>query len=105
MRLIIKRIWKEIKMTREEIWLKIIQDLKTLYREAKGEDYAPYMINTLVLTAIPLYMDDTNGHIRKQDKANMWSLIYKLGNYSIKSETIRYLPEYKEIRKLVKKVF
>ena len=105
MKLIIKRIWKEIKMTREEIWLKIIQDLKTLYREAKDGYYAPYMINALVLTASLLYIDDTNGHIRKQDKADMWSLIDKLGNYSIKGETIRYLPEYQEIKKLVKKVF
>lgn len=92
-------------MTREEMWLKIIQDSKTLDREAKDEDYVPYMTDALVLTASQLYIDDTNGHIRKQDKADMRSLIDTLGNYSIKSETIRYLPEYQEIKKLVKKVF
>lgn len=96
--------WKALNMTREEIWDKIIQDLKTLDQEAKDEDYVPYMTDALVLTASQLYLDDTNGHIRKQDKADMWSLIDKLGNYSIKSETIRYLPEYQEIKKLVKKV-
>lgn len=92
-------------MTREEMWLKIIQDLETLYWEAEDEYYTPYMINALVLTANQLHIDDTNGHIRKQDKADMRSLIDTLGNYSIKGETIRYLPEYQEIKKLVKKVF
>lgn len=103
-------MWKKQKMensemTREEIWIKIIQDSKTLDQEAKDEDYVPYMTDALVLTASQLYLDDTNGYIRKQDKADMWSLIDKLGNYSIKGETIRYLPEYQEIKKLVKKVF
>lgn len=92
-------------MTKDEIWIKIIQDSKTLDQKAKNEDYVPYMTDALVLTASQLYMDDTNGHIRKQDKADMWSLIDKLGNYSIKGETIRYLPEYKEMKELVKKVF
>ena len=92
-------------MTKDEIWIKIIQDSKALDQKAKNEDYVPYMTDALVLTASQLYMDDTNGHIRKQDKADMWSLIDKLGNYSIKGETIRYLPEYKEMKELVKKVF
>ena len=92
-------------MTKDEIWIKIIQDSKALDQKAKDEDYVPYMTDALVLTASQLYLDDTNGHIRKQDKADMWSLIDKLGNYSIKGETIRYLPEYQEIKKLVKKVF
>ena len=96
---------KNSEMTRDEIWLKIIQDSKTLDQEAKDEDYVPYMTDALVLTASQLYLDDTNGHIRKQDKADIWSLIDKLGNYSIKGETIRYLPEYKEMKELVKKVF
>ena len=92
-------------MTKDEIWIKIIQDSKTLDQKAKNEDYVPYMTDALVLTASQLYIDDTNGQIRNQDKADMWSLIDKLGNYSIKGETIRYLPEYQEIKKLVKKVF
>ena len=94
---------KEI--TRKEIWSDIIVDSVILDMKAKNEDYVPYMTDALVLTASQLYMDDTNGHIREQDKADMWSLIDKLGNYSIKGEIIRYLPEYKEIKKLVKKVF
>ena len=92
-------------MTRDEIWLKIIQDLKILNQEAKDEDYVPYMTDALVLTASQLYTDDINGTIKQQDKADMLSLINKLGNYSIKGETIRYLPEYKEMKELVKKVF
>ena len=92
-------------MNKDEIWIKIIQDSKALDQGAKDEDYVPYMTDALVLTASQLYMDDTKGSIRKEDKADMWSLIDKLGNYSIKGETIRYLPEYQEIKKLVKKVF
>ena len=92
-------------MTKDEIWIKIIQYSKALDQKAKDEDYVPYMTDALVLTASQLYIDDTNGQIRNQDKADMWSLIDKLGNYSIKGETIRYLPEYQEIKKLVKKVF
>jgi len=92
-------------MTRKEIWSNILVDSVILARKAKNEDYVPYMTDALVLTASQLYIDDINGHIREQDKADMWSLIDKLGNYSIKGETIRYLPEYKEIKELVKKVF
>ena len=92
-------------MTRKEIWSDIIVNSVILNMKAKNEDYVPYMTDALVLTASQLYIDDTNGHIRKQDKADMWSLIDKLGNYSIKGETIRYLSEYQEIKKLVKKVF
>ena len=92
-------------MPREEIWNKIIQNLKTLDQEAKDEDYVPYITDALVLIASQLYTDDINGTIKQQDKVDMLSLIDKLGNYSIKGETIRYLPEYQEIKKLVKKVF
>ena len=92
-------------MTKDEIWIKIIQDSKALDQKAKDEDYVPYMTDALVLTASQLYIDDTNGQIRNQDKADMWSLIDKLGSYSIKGETIKYLPEYQEIKELVKKVF
>jgi len=92
-------------MTRKEIWNDIIVDSVILDTKAKNEDYVPYMTDALVLSASQLYIDDTNGHIREQDKADMWSLIDKLGNYSIKGETIRYLPEYKEMKELVKKVF
>ena len=92
-------------MTRKEIWSDIIVNSVILNMKAKNEDYVPYMTDALVLTASQLYIDDTNGQIRKQDKADMWSLIDKLGNYSIKGETIRYLPEYKELKELVKKVF
>ena len=92
-------------MTRKEIWSDILVDSVILNMKAKNEDYVPYMTDALVLTASQLYMDDTKGSIREQDKADMWSLIDKLGNYSIKGETIKYLPEYKEMKKLVKKIF
>lgn len=92
-------------MTREEIWLKIIQDSKTLDREAKDEDYVPCMTDALVLTASQLYTDDTNGHIRKQDKTDMWRLVDELGCYSIKGETIMYLPVYQELTTLLRMVF
>lgn len=92
-------------MTRKEIWSDILVDSVILNMKAKNEDYVPYMTDALVLTASQLYIDDTNGNISKQDKEDMWSLIDKLGNYSIEGETIRYLPEYKEMKELIKKVF
>lgn len=92
-------------MTREEIWLKIIQNLKILDQEAHDENYVPYVTDTLVMTALRLYTDDTNGTITQEDKSHMRSLVNDLGCYSIKGKTIRYLPEYQEIKKLIKKVF
>lgn len=92
-------------MTRDELWSKVIQNLKILNMKAKNEDYVPYMTDALVMTANQLYTDDTNGVLKQQDKADLWSLIDKLGNYSVKGQTIRYLPEYQELKELIKKVF
>lgn len=92
-------------MTRDELWSKVIQNLKILDKKARNEDYVPYMTDALVMTANQLYTDDTNGVLKQQDKADLWSLIDKLGNYSVKGQTIRYLPEYQELKELIKKVF
>lgn len=92
-------------MTRKEIWSDILVDSVILNMKAKNEDYVPYMTDALVMTANQLYTDDTNGVLKQQDKADLWSLIDKLGNYSVKGQTIRYLPEYQELKELIKKVF
>lgn len=92
-------------MTRDELWSKVIQNLKILDKKARNEDYVPIMTDALVMTANQLYTDDTNGVLKQQDKADLWSLIDKLGNYSIKGQTIRYLPEYQELKELIKEVF
>lgn len=92
-------------MTRKEIWSDILVDSVILNMKAKNEDYVPYMTDALVMTANQLYTDDTNGVLKQQDKADLWSLIDKLGNYSVKGQTIRYLPEYQELKELIKKIF
>lgn len=92
-------------MDRDKVWLNIIQDAKLLDEQAENEEYVPIMTDALVMTANQLYTDDANGVLKKQDKADMWSLVDKLGNYSVKGQTIRYLPEYQELKELIKKVF
>lgn len=92
-------------MNRDKVWLNIIQDAKLLDEQAENEEYVPIMTDALVMTANQLYTDDANGVLKKQDKADMWSLVDKLGNYSVKGQTIRYLPEYQELKELIKKVF
>lgn len=92
-------------MNRDKVWLNIIQDAKLLDEQAENEEYVPIMTDALVMTANQLYTDDANGVLKQQDKADLWSLIDKLGNYSIKGQTIRYLPEYQELKELIKKVF
>lgn len=92
-------------MDRDKVWLNIIQDAKLLDEQAENEEYVPIMTDALVMTANQLYTDDTNGVLKQQDKADLWSLIDKLGNYSVKGQTIRYLPEYQELKELIKKVF
>lgn len=92
-------------MTRKEIWSDILVDSVILNMKAKNEDYVPYMTDALVMTANQLYTDDVNGVLKQQDKADMWSLVDKLGNYSLKGHTIKYLPEYQELKELIKEVF
>lgn len=92
-------------MDRDKVWLNIIQDAKLLDERAKNEEYVPIMTDALVMTANQLYTDDINGVLKQQDKADLWSLIDKLGNYSVKGQTIRYLPEYHELKELIKEVF
>lgn len=99
------KIWKAIKMTREEIWDKIIQDLKTLDQEAHNEEFVPFITSALVMTALQLRMDVIHGTIKKEDKSYMWVLVDDLGCYSIKGETIKYLPEYQDLTELMRKVF
>lgn len=92
-------------MDRDKVWLNIIQDAKLLDEQAENEEYVPIMTDALVMTANQLYTDDANGVLKQQDKADMWSLVDKLGNYSVKGQTIRYLPEYQELKELIKEVF
>ena len=94
----LNEIWKEQKMknkemTREEIWDKVIQNLKTLDA------------GLIVTIAEKLRTDVIHGTIKQEDKYQMWSLVDDLGYYSIKGQTIKYLPEYQELTTLMEKVF
>ena len=94
----LNEIWKEQKMensemTREEIWDKVIQNLKTLDA------------GLIVTMAEKLRTDVIHGTIKQEDKSSMWSLVDDLGYYSIKGQTIKYLPEYQELTALMRKVF
>lgn len=89
----LKKFWKAINMTREEIWDKVIQNLKTLDA------------GLIVTMAEKLRTDVIHGTIKQEDKSQMWSLVDDLGYYSIKGQTIKYLPEYQELTTLMEKVF
>ena len=93
----LNEIWKEqnmkLNMTREETWDKVIQNLKTLDA------------GLIVTMAEKLRTNVANGTIKQEDKYQMWSLVDDLGYYSIKGQTIKYLPEYQELTTLMKKVF
>ena len=93
----LNEIWKEqnmkLNMTREEMWDKVIQNLKTLDA------------GLIVTMAEKLRTNVANGTIKQEDKYQMWSLVDDLGYYSIKGQTIKYLPEYQELTTLMKKVF
>lgn len=92
-------------MTREEIWDKIIQDAKLLDQQAENEEYVPIMTDALVLSLNQMYTDAANGKLKQRDKVDVWSLMSKLGNYSIGDMTIKYLPEYQEIKDILKEIF
>ena len=89
----LKNFWKAMNMTREEIWDKVIQNLKTLDA------------GLIVTMAEKLRTDVIHGTIKQEDKSQMWSLVDDLGYYSIKGQTIKYLPEYQELTTLMRKVF
>ena len=93
-----------INMTRKEIWDKVIKDLKTLDQEAHDEEYVPLITANLVMTAEQLSTDITHGTVKQDEGYHMWSLVDDLGYYSIKGQTIKYLPEYQELITLMKKV-
>ena len=106
----INEMWKEQKMknkemTREETWDKVIQDLKILDREAHNEEFVPLVTGLLVMTAEELRTDVIHSSVKQDDKYHMWSLVDDLGCYSIKGETIMYLPEYQDLTELMRKVF
>ena len=96
---------KNSEMTREETWDKVIKDLKTLDQEAHDEEFVPFITGALVMTALRLRTDVIHGTIKQEDKSYMWILVDDLGCYSIKGETIMYLPEYKDLTALLRKVF
>ena len=83
----------KLNTTREEMWDKVIQNLKTLDA------------GLIVTMAEKLRTDVINGTIKQEDKSSMWSLVDDLGYYSIKGQTIKYLPEYQELTTLMEKVF
>lgn len=92
-------------MTRDELWSKVIQNLKTLDREAHDEEFVPLISSLIVLQAEELRTNVVNGTITQEDKSHMWSLVDELGCFSIKGYTIMYLPEYQELTVLMRKVF
>ena len=106
----LNKMRKEQKMenseaAKDELWSKIIKDLKTLNQEAHDEEFVPFITGALVMTALRLRTDVIHGTIKQEDKSYMWILVDDLGCYSIKGETIMYLPEYKDLTALLRKVF
>ena len=92
-------------MTRDELWSKIIKNLKILDQEAHDEEFVPFITSALVMTALQLRTDVIHSAVKQEDKSHMWSLVYELGYVSIKGETIMYLPVYQELTTLLRKVF
>lgn len=88
-----------------EIWDKIIRNLKFLDQEAHDEEFVPLITSRLVIVAEELRTNVTNGTITQEDRSHMWSLVDEVGCFSIKGETIRYLPVYQELTALLRKVF
>ena len=95
----------KLDMTREEIWDKVIKDLKTLDREAHNEEFVPLITALLVTEACELHTDVIHSTVKQEDKSHMWNLVDDLGCYSIKGKTIMYLPVYQELTTLIRKVF
>lgn len=91
-------------MVDDNKWLNMIQDAKLLDQQAENEDYVPIMTDALVLSLNQIYTDAANGDLKDQNKKDIWSLIDKLGNYSIGGYTIKFLPEYQEIKDILKEI-
>lgn len=91
-------------MVDDNKWLNVIQDAKLLDQQAENEDYVPIMTDALVLSLNQMYTDAANGELKDQDKKDIWSLIDKLGNYSVGGYTIKFLPEYQEIKDILKEI-
>lgn len=92
-------------MVDDNEWLNVIQDAKLLDQQAENEDYVPIMTDALVLSLNQMYTDAANGKLKQRDKVDVWSLMSKLGNYSIGGMAIKYLPEYQEIKDILKEIF
>lgn len=93
------------KMTKDELWSKVIQNLKTLDQEAQNEEFVPFITSILVMTACDLRTDAIHSAVKQEDKSDMWNLVDELGCYSINGKTIMYLPVYQELTTLLRKVF
>lgn len=91
-------------MVDDNKWLNVIQDAKLLDQQAENEDYVPIMTDALVLSLNQMYTDAANGELKDQDKKDIWSLMDKLGNYSVGGYTIKFLPEYQEIKDILKEI-
>ena len=91
-------------MVDDNKWLNVIQDAKLLDQQAENEDYVPIMTDALVLSLNQMYTNAANGDLKDQNKKDIWSLIDKLGNYSIGGYTIKFLPEYQEIKDILKEI-
>lgn len=91
-------------MVDDNKWLNVIQDAKLLDQQAENEDYVPIMTDALVLSLNQMYTDAANGDLKDQNKKDIWSLIDKLGNYNIGGYTIKFLPEYQEIKDILKEI-
>ena len=91
-------------MVDDNKWLNVIQDAKLLDQQAENEDYVPIMTDALSLSLNQMYTDAANGELKDQDKKDIWSLIDKLSNYSIGGYTIKFLPEYQEIKDILKEI-
>ena len=100
-------------MVDDNKWLNVIQDAKLLDQQAENEDYVPIMTDALVVSIMThalvlslnqMYTDAANGDLKDQNKKDIWSLMDKLSNYSIGGYTIKFLPEYQEIKDILKEI-
>ena len=90
---------------KDELWNKVIRNLKFIDQEAHDEEVVPLITSLLVIIAEELRTNVANGTITQKDKSHMWSLVDEIGCFSIKGQTIKYLPEYQELTALMRKVF
>lgn len=82
-------------------WMDLINRSRALDNLVTETDqYVTYLTDALLLTITKMYTDNANGVLKMQDVEDLQALVDKLGNYSIKGVTIKYLNDYKTIKEI-----